>query len=91
MGGEGEPHDRDAVYANDRMYELFNAAFTGSDVQNNLTAFKAYLDREMDTATSTTNLYDYVSTIQYQYDIDLNTYIQGEDGVYHSTDLVAAL
>ena len=59
-----EPHGLDAVYANDRMYDLFNAAFTGEDIENNLTAFKAWLDREMNPETSTTNLYESVSTLQ---------------------------
>lgn len=34
MGGKVEQHDLDLVYANDRMYELFNPAFTGRVVQN---------------------------------------------------------
>lgn len=92
MGEEDEDsHKLDAVYGNDRMYALFNAAFTGEDVQNDLTEFKAYLDQEMDSKTSTTNLQDYVSTIQYQYGVDLNTYIQTEDGSYRSTELNSAI
>lgn len=86
-----EPHEKDAVYANDRMYELFNAAFTGEDIENNLTDFKAWLDCEMNPETSTTNLYESVSTLQYQYGVVLNTYVQNADGSYHSTDLSTAL
>lgn len=73
------------------MYDLFNAAFTGEDFENNLTAFKAWLDSEMDPETSTTKLYESVSTLQYQYDIDLNTYVQTDSGNYRSTELAAAL
>ena len=87
----GEQHELDAVYANDQMYALFNAAFTGDEIENNLTAFKAWLDREMDPETSTTGLYGAVFSLQYQYDVALNTYIQTADGAYHSTDLSAAL
>ena len=79
-------HELDAVYSNDRMYDMFNAAFTGEDIQNNLTAFKAWTDHEMDPDTSTTGLYNYVSDIQYQYAAELNTYVIGENGEYHSTD-----
>ena len=86
-----ERHQLDAIYGNDRMYDLFNAAFTGQDVQNNLKPFKAYLEKEMDVETSTTNLYDYVSTVQYQYGVQLNTYIQDKDGSYHSTELTDAI
>lgn len=86
-----ERHETDAVYSNDRMYDLFNAAFTGQDVQNNLKPFKVYLEKEMNAETSTTNLYDYVSTIQYQYGVQPNTYIQNEDGSYHSTEISDAI
>lgn len=86
-----ERHQLDAIYGNDRMYDLFNAAFTGQDVQNNLKPFKAYLEKEMNEETTTTNLYDYVSTIQYQYGVQLNTYIRNEDGSYHSTELTDAI
>lgn len=91
MTGDEESHELDAVYANDQMYDLFNAAFTGEDIQNNLTDFKAWLDCEMDPETSTTNLYESVSTLQYQYGVNINTYVQNEEGEYHSTDLSAAL
>jgi len=78
------------VYSNDRMYALFNAAFTGNDVVNNLTDFKAFLDKEMlpDSATGLGNL---VTTIQYQYDVSLNTYVKGTDGTYHSTELAMSM
>lgn len=86
-----ERHELDAVYSNDRMYDMFNAAFTGEDIQNNLTAFKEWIDREMNSETSSTEMYKYVSDIQYQYDVPLNTYVRGTDGSYRSTDLMAAL
>lgn len=90
MNDEGR-HELDAVYSNDRMYDMFNAAFTGEDIQNNLTAFKEWIDIEMNPETSTTEMYNYVSDIQYQYDVPLNTYVRGTDGSYHSTDLMVAL
>ena len=87
----GARHNMDAVYANDRMFDLFNAAFTGDDVEKNLPTFKESLDKEMDTNTSTTGLYESVSTLQYQYGVDINTYIETEDGVWRNTDVSAAL
>ena len=53
------------------------------------------IDREMNSETSTTEMYNYVSDIQYQYDVPLNTYVCGTDGglisdkVYEQYDLVA--
>ena len=78
------------VYSNNQMSALFNAAFTGEDVVNNLTDFKTYLQAQMQEG-SETGLKDLVTTIQYQYDVDLNTYVIGPDGKYHSTDLSAAM
>lgn len=80
----------ETVYSNNRMYELFNAAFTNDDVVNNLTDFKAYLDQEMKEG-SATGLGELVTTIQYQYDIRLNTYVMGENGTYHNTDISSAM
>ena len=89
---EKEAMDRqeNTVYSNNQMYALFNAAFTGQDVVNDLQALKAYLDKEME-AGSQTGLGDLVTTIQYQYGVDLNTYVLGMDGSYHSTELSTAM
>ena len=89
---EKEAMDRqeNTVYSNNQMYALFNAAFTGQDVVNDLQALKAYMDKEME-AGSQTGLGDLVTTIQYQYGVDLNTYVLGMDGSYHSTELSTAM
>ena len=87
-----QPHDDDAVYSNETMYRLFNAVFAGDDAsENNLTAFKAWLDREMNEETATTELKKLVTTIQYQYGLSLNTYVRRSDGSYQSTALDSAL
>lgn len=50
---------------------------------------------EINSETSTTEMYNYVSDIQYQYDVPLNTYVCGTDGglisdmVYEQYELVA--
>ena len=77
------------VYSNNRMYELFNAMFASDSETNNLTKFKKYLDERMaedDDGKANDALKDHVETIQYQYDVKLNTYIKTEDG-YRSTDM----
>ena len=78
------------VYSNNQMYALFNAAFTGQDVTNDLKALKAYLEQEM-LPDSETGLSGLITTIQYQYGVSLNTYVQDTDGSYHSTDLSASM
>ena len=90
MGEPVKAHENDAVYSSNQLYALFNAAFAGEEETNNLTAFKEWLDKEMDSETASTGLAEYVSTISYQYDIPLNTYIRKEDG-WHNTDVSQAL
>ena len=82
--------EENTVYSTNQMYAIFNAAFTGQDVTNDLKALKAYLDAEMQTE-SETGLRDLVTTIQYQYGVSLNTYVQDTEGNYHSTDLSASM
>ncbi|MBR6769509.1 MAG: FtsX-like permease family protein [Clostridia bacterium] len=86
-------HENDAVYSSAQMYEMFNTLFRGEKKQNNLTAFKAFLDKEMKAETATTALREYVSTIQYRYNIPLYTYVQSqfEKDKYVSTDLSAGI
>ena len=87
-GGDTEKKEN-TVYSNNRMYELFNAMFASDSETNNLTKIKSYLDERMaedgDEKESDV-LKDHVETIQYQYDVKLNTYIETEDG-YRSTDM----
>ena len=87
---ENMVREESTVYSNNQMYALFNAAFTGNDVVNNLTDFKVFLDKEMESG-SATGLHDLVTTIQYQYNVSLNTYVQGLDGNYHSTELALSM
>lgn len=90
MGEPVKAHENDAVYSSDQLYALFNAAFAGDEETNNLTAFKEWLDKEMNSETASTKLAEYVSTVSYQYDMSLNTYIEKEDG-WHNTDVSKAL
>ena len=87
---ENMVREENTVYANDQMYALFNAAFTGQDVVNNLKDFKYYLEQEM-ASGSETGLGNLVTTIQYQYHAPMNTYVLGTDGEYHNTELSMAM
>ena len=82
-------HEHDAVYSNAKMYTMFNMVFAQEKSQNNLTELKKYLDRQMNEETSTTNLYQYASSIQYEYDIDMNCYVKNQDGEYISCDVTS--
>lgn len=87
--GDREERNDNAVYLNPRMYDLFNAAIGNDEEENNLEAFKAFLDRKMSDADSENPMSELISAIQYQYDVKLNTFVRSEAGEYHSTDLKA--
>ncbi|MCI9064147.1 MAG: hypothetical protein HFJ17_06055, partial [Clostridia bacterium] len=69
---------------------MFNAIFNAEKTENNLQEFKKWLDAEMQEETAATDLRNYVSSIQYQYNVTLNTYVQNADGEYINTDLSKA-
>ena len=73
------------------MGQMCNAMFASDSDTNNLTKFKAYLEEKMAEEPEKKDsdvLKDHVETIQYQYDVALNTYIETEDG-YRSTDMTS--
>ena len=84
-------HENDAVYSNPQLYKLFNMIFAPETRENNLSAFKEFLDTQMDRVQSTTGLYEHVSAIEYVYDVPLNFYVESVDGEYISCDLAEAL
>ena len=87
--GDDANKKENTVYSNSRMGEMFNAMFASDKDTNNLTKFKSYLEEKMVEEPENKDsdvLKDHVETIQYQYDVALNTYIETEDG-YRSTDM----
>lgn len=95
-GGSSDPndnrpaHENDAVYSNPMLYRMFNTIFAADKKQNNLQAFKAFLDREMNPATATTDLAKYTSAIQYSYHLPLHTFVKNPDGKYVTCSLSEA-
>ena len=78
-------HDRDAVYSSTIMYDLMNSMVSAEKETNNLRAFKAYLDANTD------GIRDYISSVQYSYDLDMNLYAEDPDGEIVKTDIVQLL
>ena len=89
--GDNADKKENTVYSNSLMGQMFNAMFASDSDTNNLTKFKAYLEEKMAEEPEKKDsdvLKDHVETIQYQYDVALNTYIETEDG-YRSTDMTS--
>ncbi len=76
----GTAHENDAVYQKSMMYDLMNSLNSTETNQNDLNAFKKYLEAHRADQNSTTNLYSAVNGVQYTYDMDMLIYTKGVDG-----------
>ena len=78
-------HDRDAVYSSTIMYDLMNSMVSAEKETNNLRDFKAFLD------ANSGGIRDYISSVQYSYDLDMNLYAEDPNGNIVKTDIVQLL
>ena len=73
-------HELDAVYSNRVMYELLSS-LSNTEVQtNNLSAFKAHIEK-------TPAFKDYASAIDYSYAMDFHIYTKDKDGTIIKSDI----
>ena len=79
---EENQHDRDAVYSSTVLYEMMNTMLSADKQTNNLAALKKYIEDDSG------ELSQYVSSIQYSYDLDMNLYAQDVDDNIVKTDVV---
>ena len=75
---EADTHDKDAVYSQSVMAEMINALNNMESTENDLKAFKEYLQKEMEKSAS--GLADALTGIQYTYNMDLLVYTRDPDG-----------
>lgn len=78
-------HDKNAVYSSTIMYDLMNSMVSAEKETNNLKAFKDYIESE------NSEISQYISTIQYSYDFDMNIYAEDPEGAIVKTDIVELL
>ena len=78
-----DAHALDAVYSNAVMRQLLDAMLNADVRTNNLKDFKVFLD-DMDH----NGLGDYVSNLQYSYDLDLNVYARDPEGNWSKSDVL---
>ncbi len=79
--GEAESHgshDKDGVYQKTMFYDLINAFNTMEATENDLAAFKTYLEQELEKEDG--NLKEAVSGVQYTYDLNMLIYTKNVDG-----------
>ncbi|MBR6562335.1 MAG: ABC transporter ATP-binding protein/permease [Clostridia bacterium] len=73
-------HENDAVYQKAMFYNLVNSLNAMETNENDLKAFKKYLEAERTNPDSTSGLYEAINGVQYTYDIDLMVYTENVDG-----------
>lgn len=84
-------HENDAVYQKSMMYEMINSLNTMEADENDLKAFKEYVEAERADENSTSGLRDAVTGVQYTYDTDVLVYTKNTDGTIIQSDTKALL
>jgi len=82
---EGGNHDKEAVYSSTVMYDMMNSMISADKQTNNLRPFKEYIEREG------SEISQYISSVQYSYDLDMNMFAEDVDGNIAKTDVVQLL
>lgn len=80
-------HENDAIYEKAMLYEMMNAMNSLETQENDLKAFKAYIEKER--ADENSALSKALSGVQYSYDIDLQIYTENVDGNIMRSDTEA--
>ena len=84
IASEDYSHEKDAVYTNEVLYDMMNAMNNLETTENDLVAFKTYLEEEW--ADEESNLHDAISGMQYTYGLDLQVYTKSVDDVIIKSD-----
>ena len=83
--GDGEEHERDAVYSNVILYDLMDNLMSMDAETNDLKSFKEFLD------AGGGGINEFTSAIQYEYDPNFNIYTKDSDGNIVESDVVTLL
>lgn len=86
-----ESHENDAVYQKSMMYEMINSLNSAETTDNDLKAFKVYLEKLLADESGTDGLREAVSGVQYTYDTELLVYTKNVDGAVMKSDTMALL
>ncbi len=84
-----QEHDMDAVYQKPVVYEMVNALSNIQVQQNDLAAFKQFIDKQRKDEENP--WHDSVSGIRYSYDMDLLVYTKSVDGEIIRSDTEALM
>ena len=91
MAEAKEDHELDAVYSKTVMYDFVNVINSIESQENDLKAFKEFVEREYADTESELGLNDSLSGIHYGYNINLLLYTKNVDGTIIHSDTQAQL
>ncbi len=77
---EKNSHELDAVYSSSVMHEMVNSINQAQVQTNNLTLFKEFLEKDEE-------IKEYISHIQYSYDLGLNIYTKDQNDKIIKSDM----
>ncbi len=81
-----EKHENDAIYTKPVIHDMVTMLNSIETTENDLKAFKAYIETERANAESETGLAEAISGVQYTYNLDLQIYTQNVDGTIIPSD-----
>lgn len=79
-------HEKDAVYQKSIIYDMLNSLNTAETTENDLKAFKEYIEAERANPESASNLHEAINGVQYTYDMDMLVYTKSVDGTIIQSD-----
>ena len=86
-----EEHNKDAVYQKGMLYDMINSLNSMEANENDLQAFKEYIEAERSEESDNESLKEAISGIQYTYDLDMLVYTKNVDGEIIESDTEALL
>lgn len=81
---EENKHENDAVYSSTILYDMMNSMISADKEVNNLKPFKEFLETDP-------KIGQYISSVQYSYDLDMNLYARDVDDNIVKTDITELL
>ncbi len=87
----GEEHEKDAIYQKGMFYDMINGLNSMEADENDLAAFKVFIEKELSKESDNEELKEAVSGVQYTYDLDLLVYTKSVDGSIIESDTESLL
>jgi len=81
-----EEHENDAIYTKPVIHDMVTMLNSIETTENDLKAFKQYIETERANAESETGLAEAISGVQYTYNLDLQIYTKNVDGTIIPSD-----